>query len=142
MSGSQSSQDEGASLGGEARALDELPAVVGAGVDGGAFVGGTDPAEDAMRFLQRCAPVVAAADIEEGRADPSQAGRIVDAEAGPEARPGEADPALDAERRRALHNRRSTHRRADQEDAFGARLSRVGDRCREILSERERVPRG
>jgi hypothetical protein len=35
----------------------------------------------AVTFLERCAPVVAAADIEEGRADLSQAGRIIDAEA-------------------------------------------------------------
>src|SRR6266511_771578 len=50
-------QDESSGAGSEGCALDELPAVVGDGIEGGALVPGAHPPEDALRFLERCAPV-------------------------------------------------------------------------------------
>jgi hypothetical protein len=108
-------------------------------VEGGALVGGADLPEDAERFLEWCAPVVAAADVEEGRVDARQAGWVVDAVTRPEPRPGKADSSVDVERRGVLHDRRAAHRGADQEDAFGTGLSSVGGGGGEVLAEREPI---
>src|SRR6266545_2985353 len=113
----QPTQDQRARSRREWGVVDERGAVQRSAVKDDALVVRADARVDVARLLLWCGRVVGGAEVEERYAQPWQRGVVVDPEAGPDARPGEAHDAAHMQGRAVLHRRGATERRANEEDA-------------------------
>src|SRR6266516_3288912 len=97
-------QDEGAGAGGVGREFDQVPSVLAPRVQDLLLVTRSHPGEDLEHLRVGRTKVISRPDVQERPAKAGHALRIVDAVARPQARPREADPAVDLDRRAVLHH--------------------------------------